>query len=54
MDSVKLCSMIRSDAALKHVSIIMANDSTAASLVLREAGANTFYPEAGERSCMFR
>jgi two-component system phosphate regulon response regulator PhoB len=46
MDGARLCSMIRSDAALKGVSIIMACDSTVESLILcQKAGANAVIPK---------
>lgn len=46
MGGAKLCSVIRSDAHLKNVSIIMACDNAEASLAAcREAGANAVIPK---------
>lgn len=46
MGGIKLCSAIRSDESLKHVSIIMLCDDTEASLAqCREAGANAVIPK---------
>lgn len=54
MGGARLCSMIRSDADLKTVSIIMACDATEPSLSqCREAGANVVLPKPVDPGALF-
>ena len=50
MGGAKLCSLIRNDASLKNVSIIVVCNATDASLAqCRETGANARHTETSER-----
>jgi CheY-like chemotaxis protein len=54
MDGVKLCSVIRSDDELRHVSIILACDDTQASLAqCREAQANVILTKPVDQVQLF-
>jgi CheY-like chemotaxis protein len=54
MGAVKLCSLIRSDAGLKKVSIIVVcNNSDASQAACQESGANAFIPKPADPNVLF-